>query len=78
ALQRPDTWKIPAPITELCALKEIAEPPPIAEPLPPKVLEQIRALGSELRTRMAADLDSRRELSDRGAHQPEDTRTRSG
>lgn len=50
----------------------------IDEPLPLKVLAPIRKLGSELRTRLATDLDSRRARSDRGAQQPKNARTRSG
>jgi hypothetical protein len=49
----------------------------ISEPLPLEVLAPIRDLGSALRTWMAADLDSKRELSDRGARQLEHTRTAS-
>jgi hypothetical protein len=71
-LDRGKEWTIPAEITALCDLTSIEES------LQLEVLESIRKLGSRLRTRMAADLDSRRELSDRGAQQPGNARTRSG
>jgi hypothetical protein len=68
-LGRSEGWKVPAEITELCKLTSIVEARQ-SDMLPWEALESIRKLGSGLRGCMAADLDSRRELSDRGAQQP--------
>jgi hypothetical protein len=48
ALQRPDTWKIPAPITALSAQTAISEP------LPPDVLAQIYVASRALSSRRSS------------------------